>query len=266
MRAKLFATIALIGIGAAGYTLLPYTPVPGYFNDFTSRVSSLAGFGAENIRDRVLPDLEAELSNADLAIGAPVFVRVFNADRDVEIWLKANNRYRMFTRYNFCDADAITRASDANSSTTDAATATVGNAAELGVYHVTRDDLSPSSPHHLEIALTPLTSGSPEEMAEQAQTARPALRGNCEGTGGIALENSDIEPVYMLIDTALRAGQAQVPVHVFEKRQNMDDAVTLTEDAFASVPAPGLYDVYAAFERTRIPPEVHKTDGRYQVN
>ncbi|MAZ32302.1 MAG: hypothetical protein CMO06_04030 [Thalassospira sp.] len=266
MRAKLFATIALIGIGAAGYTLLPYTPVPGYFNDFTSRVSALAGFGAENIRNRVLPDLEAELSNADLAIGAPVFVRVFNADRDIEVWLKANNRYRLFTRYNFCDADAITHASDGDGNSTGADSATIGNAADLGVYHVTRDDLSPNSPYHLEIALTPLTSGTPEDIEQQAQTGQPALRGNCEGTGGIALENGDIEPVYMLIDTALRAGQAQVPVHVFEKRQNMDDAVTLTEDAFASVPAPGLYDVYAAFERTRIPPEVQKTDGRYQVN
>lgn len=263
MRAKLFATIALIGIGAAGYTLLPYTPVPGYFNDFTSRVSALAGFGAENIRNRVLPDLEAELSNADLSIGAPVFIRVFNADRDIEVWLKADTRYRLFTRYNFCDADAITYATDGE---TDGSGTTIGATANLGVYHVTRDDLSPDSPHHLEIALTPLTSGSPEEMAEQAETAQPALRGNCEGTGGIALENDDIEPVYMLIDTALRAGQAQVPVHVFEKRQNMDDAVTLAEDAFASVPAPGLYDVYAAFERTRIPPEVQKTDGRYRVN
>ena len=91
MRAKLFATIALIGIGAAGYTLLPYTPVPGYFNDFTSRVSSLAGFGAENIRDRVLPDLEAELSNADLAIGAPVFVRVFNASDNPELEVRVGD-------------------------------------------------------------------------------------------------------------------------------------------------------------------------------
>ncbi|WP_417813495.1 hypothetical protein [Thalassospira alkalitolerans] len=251
MRAKLFAFITLIGAGAAGYTLLPYTPIPGYFDAFANRVSALAGFGAENIRNRVLPELESQLSSADLAIGTPVFIRVFNAERDLEIWLRGDKRYRLFKRVGFCPPNGDK---------------TQTGFAGLGVYNITREGLVPNSPHHLEITLTPLTSGAPEDTREQGQTTPPAIYGNCEGSGSIALETSDIEPVFILIDTALRAGQSQVPVHIFEQHQNMDDALTLAEDAFESVPAPGLYDVYTAFERTRIPPEVHKTDGRYRVD
>lgn len=250
MRARTYAIFTVVALGAAGYFALPYTPIPGYVDAFTARVSALTGFGADRIRSRVLPDMEKRLKDANIAIGAPVYLRAFTADHEIEVWLRGDHRYSEIQDATFCK-DAET-----------------GNATfqtpPPGAYTISREDLSPNSPNNVELTLTPL----PEDDAPSPTraTITYSLHGNCANGPGIALKNSDIEQIYLLVDAALRAGQPSVPVHIFEKPYAMDDSGTLSQDTTGKSPAPGLYDVYAAFERTRIPPEIHKTDGRYQVD
>ncbi|WP_157831832.1 hypothetical protein [Thalassospira marina] len=251
MRARTYAILTVVALGAAGYFALPYTPIPDYVHAFTARVSALTGFGADRIRSRVLPDMEKRLNEAGIAVGAPVYLRAFTADKTLQVWLRGDHRYVEIQDAAFC--------ADENQ----------GNAAfqtpPPGVYTISRDDLSPNSPNHVELTLDPL----PDDDAPAANTpvddAAYSLHGNCSDIAGISLKNEDIEQIYLLVDAALRAGQQSVPVHIFEKPRAMDDSLALTEDATGNTPAPGLYDVYAAFERTRIPPDVRKTDGRYHA-
>lgn len=251
MRARTYAILTVIALVAAGYFTLPYTPVPAYFHAFTSRVSALTGFGADRIRSRVLPDMEKRLNEAGIAVGAPVYLRVFTADQKLQVWLRGDTRYSEIQDAGFCsDQDA-------------------GNTAlrtpPPGVYRIRRDDLSPNSPSHVELNLTPLPDDDAPTTSDVAGAISYSLHGNCSDLAGISLNNDDIEQIYLLVDAALRAGQQSVPVHIFEKPRDMDDSLALTEDATNNGPAPGLYDVYAAFERSRIPPDVSKSDGRYHV-
>ncbi len=249
MRARTYAIFTVVALGAAGYFALPYTPIPGYVEAFTARVSALTGFGADRIRSRVLPDMEKRLKDANIAVGAPVYLRAFTADHKIEVWLRGDHRYNEIQDAAFCtDADS-------------------GNATfqtpPPGVYTISRNNLAPNSPKNVELALTPLPDDDAPSPSQA--TTSYSLHGNCADGPGIALKNDDIEQIYLLVDAALRAGQQSVPVHIFEKPHAPDDSMALTEDATGNSPAPGLYDVYAAFERTHMPPEVRKADGRYQV-
>ncbi|MDP2697590.1 hypothetical protein [Thalassospira sp.] len=254
MRMRTYAILILIGAGAASIAALPYTPIPAHYHAFTDRLSALAGFGADRIRARVLPALEQELTEFGLAIGTPVYLRVFTLEKNLEVWLRANNgRYQLFKNLTLCgDDDSAARSLPENA-----------GGVPVGIYRVSRDDLIPNSPHHLAVNLIPLPDSSPDTDNAQDQTA--ILQGACANETALALDNSDIEPVWLLVDAALRAGLPNVPVHVFDQQYQNDDVVDLGDDAMDAAPAPGLYDVYAAFERRRIPPDVHKTGGRYQV-
>ncbi|MFH1805363.1 MAG: hypothetical protein ABID63_10800 [Pseudomonadota bacterium] len=255
MRMRTYAILILIGAGAASIAALPYTPIPAHYHAFTDRLSALAGFGADRIRARVLPALEQELTEFGLAIGTPVYLRVFTLDKNLEVWLRANNgRYQLFKNLTLCGKDP-----DTDSTTLPENTGGV----PVGIYRVSRDGLIPNSPQHLAVELMPLPDNNPETDTAQDQTA--LLQGACANETALALDNTDIEPVWLLVDAALRAGLPNVPVHVFDRHYQNDDVVNLGDDAMDAAPAPGLYDVYAAFERRRIPPEIHKTDGRYQV-
>jgi murein L,D-transpeptidase YafK len=253
VRARIYAVLFLIILGVAGYFVLPYTPVADYYHAFTSRVSALAGFGSDRIRTRVMLDLQKRLSDAGIAVGAPVFVRAFTGEDSLEVWLRGDDRYYDVMDVAFC--------------TSDDAKGNVGaEGVPVGVYQVSRDTLSANTDNHLEIGLTRLASDDATDARPDERASVPAIVGNCDTQSGIALTNKDIEPVYMLIDAALRAGQSTIPVHIFEKHHQIDDVVELSEDATKTAPAPGLYDVYVAFERSHIPPDVHKSDGRYKVD
>ncbi|OSQ39791.1 hypothetical protein [Thalassospira mesophila] len=255
MRARTYAILTIIALGAAGYFALPYTPVPDYVHAFTARVSALTGFGADRIRSRVLPDMEKRLNEAGIAVGAPVYLRVFTADQKLQVWLRGDTRYSEIQDAGFCASDADDTSANATFQTP-----------PPGVYRIRRDDLSPNSPSHVELNLTPLPDDDAPSTNDAAAAISYSLHGNCSDIAGISLKNDDIEQIYLLVDAALRAGQQSVPVHIFEKPRDMDDSLALTEDATNNSPAPGLYDVYAAFERTRIPPDVSKSNGRYHVD
>jgi murein L,D-transpeptidase YafK len=252
VRARTYAILTVIALGAAGYFALPYSPVPDYLHAFTARVSALTGFGADRIRSRVLPDMEKRLSQAGIAVGAPVYLRVFTAEQKLQVWLRGDTRYNEIQDASFCtDTDG-----DANAAP---------QMPPPGVYRIRRDDLSPNSPSHVELGLNPLPDDDAPTPDDAVAAISYSLHGNCSNLAGISLKNDDIEQIYLLVDTALRAGQQFVPVHVFETAKNMDDSQALTNDAIGNTPAPGLYDVYAAFERTHIPPDVSKSNGRYHV-
>ena len=46
--------------------------------------------------------LEARLSQVGLKLGAPLFVRIFKSEFELEIWLKRDGRFHLFATYPIC--------------------------------------------------------------------------------------------------------------------------------------------------------------------
>src|SRR5687768_8022975 len=51
---------------------------------------------------RVRPALEAQLARAGLRWGAPVFLRIFKEESQLEVWVDDGMRFRLFRRYPVC--------------------------------------------------------------------------------------------------------------------------------------------------------------------
>ena len=162
----------------------------------------------------------AALSEAGIAVGAPVYLRVFIADQKLQVWLRGDTRYSEIQDAGFCsDQDA-------------------GNAAlqtpPPGVYRIRRDDLSPNSPSHVELNLTPLPDDDAPTTSDVAGTISYSLHGNCSDLAGISLNNDDIEQIYLLVDAALRAAleaDVQQGCRPFETGSGMKLQVSLTTAA-----------------------------------
>src|SRR5262245_25634818 len=56
------------------------------------------------IRSQKLPQLETELAAADLEPGAPMYIRVFKEEGELEVWVRNNTNelYQPFRTYKIC--------------------------------------------------------------------------------------------------------------------------------------------------------------------
>jgi hypothetical protein len=90
------------------------------------------------------------------------------------------------------------------------------------------------------------------------------LHGGCQSTGCFAMTDPVMERVYALAEQALRAGQREIPVHVFPFRMtaaNLEQHSNSPWRAFWN----NLKAGYDAFEATRTLPVVYACRGAYLV-
>ena len=59
---------------------------------------------AQQLIARVAPRLKQEPRTRGLAYGAPIFLRIFKASKELELWVQARQRFRLFRRYSICAA------------------------------------------------------------------------------------------------------------------------------------------------------------------
>jgi len=201
---------------------------------------------------RVRPQLERELASSGLGYGAPLFVRVFKREKELELWLRGGgDRFVLFRTYPVCTYSGSLgpklREGD--------------NQAPEGFYRVAMDQLNPRSQFHLSFNL-----GYPNayDRAHGRTGSYLMVHGSCVSIGCYAMGDAAIEEIYSLAAAALRAGQPAFEVHAFPFR--LDDAAigaqrTSPWHAFWSELKPG----YDAFERSRMPPRVRVAGKQYVV-
>lgn len=228
-------TLALMSDVMAG----PARPVP----------SSARSDAAEA---RVKPALQRDLATAGLRYGAPVLIRIFKAEAQLEVWADGGNGYRLFRTYPICRYSGRLgpklREGD-------------GQAPE-GIYRVGAGQLNPNSAYHLSFDL-----GYPNAYDRSHQRTGRFLmvHGNCVSIGCYAMGDAAIEEIYSLTAAALRNGQASVPVLALPFRFDRRDAPQRLRD-----PAWGnfwqqLKAVDEAFTRTRRMPQVGVSNGGYRL-
>ena len=202
-------------------------------------------------RKRVSPSLKRDLALKKLRLGAPVFMRIFKAEKQLEVWVERSDGgpFVLFRTYAICTYSGALgpklRQGD-------------GQAPE-GFYFVNAYRMNPASQFHLSFNL-----GYPNAYDRYHRRTGNYLmvHGNCVSIGCYAMTNPRIEQIYTLGEAALLGGQRYFRVHSFPFRMteaNMKKNAASKHAGFWK----NLKDGYDHFERTKRPPNVEVERGRY---
>lgn len=192
------------------------------------------------------------LKERGLAVGNAVFLRVFKAESELEVWLQKGERYELFATYPICHWSG-TLGPKVNEG---------DKQSPEGVYTISQRQLHMIGRHPRSLNL-----GFPNVFDRQFQRTGSyiLIHGGCGSVGCFAMTNPVIEEIFKLSQAALKGGQEQIHVHVFPFR--------LTEQRLRAYALHEWYDfwrnlkdVYDSFEATRRPPRVSVCAGRYWVD
>jgi murein L,D-transpeptidase YafK len=200
---------------------------------------------------RVRPALEADLAAAGLRFGAPLLLRIFKAESELEVWVDDGARFRRFRTYPICTYSGALGPKQRQGD----------RQAPEGFYTVGAGQLNPASRYHLSFDL-----GYPNafDRAHGRTGDYLMVHGNCVSIGCYAMGDAQIEQIYTLVAAALRGGQRRVDVHAFPFRFDAPPR----RDWRAGEWGPfwsELEPAYFAVERTGKPPVVRVVDGHYRV-
>jgi len=195
-------------------------------------------------------------------MGAPVFIRIFKKEGELELWVKAKQRYTLYRSFPICKWSGKLgpklREADYQS--------------PEGFYSVSAKQLNPHSNYHRAFNV-----GYPNAFDKQnGRTGGLVMvHGNCKSVGCFAMTDKGVEEIYGFVAAALTAGQKEVPVHIFPFR--MTEAAIERETgggflSFLSNDGSGqrwsgfwrnLKEGYDRFESTREPPTAYACGDHY---
>jgi murein L,D-transpeptidase YafK len=152
---------------------------------------------------RIKPKLQTEFSRTGFNWGTPIFIRIFKNTKELEIWLRDGENFRLFKTYKICtygwrSLGPKIRQGD-------------GRAPE-GFYYVLPRQMNPLSNFHLSFNL-----GYPNAYDRVHGRTGSALmvHGSCVSIGCYAMTDKGIEEIFTLADASLRNGQRFLRVHIF---------------------------------------------------
>lgn len=208
---------------------------------------------AERAAERVRPALTRDLAARDLQFGAPVLLRLFKLERELELWVRGDDgRFALFRTWPICTFSGTLGPKQK-----------VGDLqAPEGFYSVGRGQLNPASSYHLSFNL-----GYPNafDRAHGRTGSLLMVHGNCVSIGCYAMGDAAIEEIYTLLDAALDQGQTAAQVHAFPFRFDREDIETRLADPQWGEFWRDLRSGWEVFERTRRAPDIQVRDKRYVV-
>jgi murein L,D-transpeptidase YafK len=217
----------------------------------SARRAVAGGDRAAKAAARVRPGLEKDLAAKDLRFGAPVFIRIFKEEGELELWVRdrETGKFKHFRTWPVV----------AMSGELGPKLAEGDRQAPEGFYFVTPGLMNPKSRFHLAFNI-----GYPNayDRAHGRTGSAIMVHGNRVSIGCFAMTDSEIEEIYTLCDAALKGGQAFFRVHVFpfrmsEERMARDEGEPWHEFWL------NLREGYDWFEERRVPPDVGVEGGRY---
>jgi murein L,D-transpeptidase YafK len=208
---------------ASGALPLPNTPNVAEFND--------------RLRDQ------------GLKLAAPIIIRVFKAESELEIWKEKDNEFVLFATYPICHW----------SGTTGPKLRDGDKQAPEGYYTVTR-----AQTHHQGRWPKSLNIGFPN-ILDQSLTRTGSdilIHGGCSSVGCFAMTNPVMDEIQTLTEAAIDSGEDHVPVHVYPFRLTAANMLAHAESPWLNF-WQNLKVGYDAFEQSRKPVAVSVCEGRY---
>ncbi|WP_240772625.1 L,D-transpeptidase family protein [Phragmitibacter flavus] len=205
----------------------------------------------KDVHERVKPVLATELEAEGSSLGTPVFLRVFKESREMELWMKVSSDWTRFRNYRIA----------AMSGELGPKLKEGDRQAPEGFYAVRASALNPRSAFHLSFDI-----GYPNayDRFHDRTGTHIMVHGNEVSLGCFAMTDPMVEEIYLLVSEALKAGQKEVPVHVFPFR--MTEQRMLAAGGHSSREFwENLREGYELFDRDREVPVMGVKDGRYVV-
>jgi murein L,D-transpeptidase YafK len=194
---------------------------------------------AKDVRVKVWPKLQSELTDKGLNINSAVYLRIFKDESLLEFWIKSGLRYQLFKSYEICyfsgGLGTKTRSGDGKS--------------PEGFYTIEPGQLNPASNYYLAINI-----GYPNKLEKLKGYTGDAImiHGHCASIGCYAMTNPGIEEIYTLVYKAFESGQQKIRLDIFPFRmddQHLKNYATNSFLPFWKSMKPG----YDLFEKKHIP-------------
>ncbi len=225
--------------------------------------TSYTGMKVTGIFSRVEDTLKREFESKKLVWPpAEMYVRSFKYDREMEVWVKNNPKepFKLFKTYKVCMQSG-----------------TMGPKRIQGDYQVPEgfyyiNEYKPTSNYHLALGLN-YPNASDRILSDSLRPGYDIyIHGDCVSTGCIAINDQQIEELYVLASNAKDQGQDFIPVHVFPVRysakKSLEYLATATKDNPAlkqfAVNLRSAYDYFE--EKKQLPLILVNKAGRYVIN
>ncbi len=191
------------------------------------------------------------LAEKGLKAGAPMLIRIFKAESELEIWMQKDGRYELFSTYPICHWSGTLgpKQREGDKQTPE------------GFYTITSRQL-----HRVGRWPRALNLGFPNafDQAHKRDGSYILVHGGCSSVGCFAMTNTVIQEVYSLASASLRGGQRHIPAHVFPFRLTQANLDKHNDSEWAGFWA-NLREGYDLFERTRLPPRVSVCQNKYNI-
>lgn len=198
--------------------------------------------------------LETALSTKGMALGDPIFMRIFKETNELEVWVQPSDaeKFQLFKTYEICyysgELGPKTQQGDGQS--------------PEGFYFINAGRFNPWSSFHLS-----LNMGYPNayDRSKGYTGNYLMIHGSCVSIGCYAMTDEGIEEIYTLAHKAIENGQRFFRVHSFPFRmtdQKMEDNADHPWINFWE----NLKTGYDWFEEKGLPPNVNVNQGLYVFN
>jgi murein L,D-transpeptidase YafK len=255
-RALAAVAVSSVGIlSLAGHGAAPAAALTIELKDVApDRIERQRAFAMGNLPLPGTPDvanLEQRLAAKQLKAGDQVYIRIFKAESELEIWMKRGQKFVLLDIYPICHWSG-----------------TIGpkvhegdKQAPEGFYSVGRKQLHLFGRHPRSLDL-----GFPNSLDQALNRTGSFIlvHGGCSSVGCFAMTNTVTAEVYDLSEKALKAGQERVHLHVFPFRMTDANLATYQNNPWLSFWR-NLKQGYDAFEQTRVPPRVSICGKNYVV-
>ena len=195
--------------------------------------------------------LSERLAARGLSKGDPIFIRIFKASSELELWMQKGAAFVLLDTYPICFWTGALgpklREGDKQS--------------PEGFYSVTPRQMRLPTRWRQSFDI-----GFPNafDQANKRTGSHILVHGGCTSVGCFAMTDAVQNEIHTLAEAALKNGQEKFHVHVFPFRMSMDAITAHAAGPWASFWA-DLQVAYEAFERTRLPPRIALCEQRYRV-
>ena len=194
---------------------------------------------------------KARLAANGLTAGAPIMIRIFKSESELELWMEKDGAFRHFATYPICQWSGGLGPKLAEGD----------KQAPEGFYTLTRRQL-----HRRGRWRKSLNLGFPNvyDRALARTGSYILVHGGCSSVGCYAMTDPVMAEIYDLAKAALRKGQRHIPVHAFPFRMTPENLARHANSPWHDF-WQELKAGYDSFERTRKPPRINVCNGSYEV-
>jgi len=216
-----------------------------------ARRAALVGFGLILPGTPDLASLDGRLNAHGVALGAPVFIRIFKREFELELWLLRDGRFHRFATYPICRWSGRLGPKIAQGD----------RQAPEGFYTVDEKALNPASRWHRSFNL-----GFPNALDRALGRTGSLLmvHGGCASIGCFAMTDAVVDEIWRLVTAALGNGQKRFQVQVFPFRMTETNLERHSASPHAEFWR-GLKAGHDLFASSLLPPKVSVCGARYAV-